>query len=278
MNPVPYFPLCIALIHHRIFGGDYWFPRHAKTIHQMYAVLEGRVFFELSGGGIEIGASEALLLAPGVSRKPVARSKQGAFLTVVFESPWLTDFAEKPATQLLVAPEAMKTAHAMVREFEGKNSPHVQHVLFHSFCLQLLGPGIFRKLDAVPSEGPATRLNFERRKIEEAEAIMEGNLDRPIPLNELAGLIHSSRSNLARYFRKHRGCSPHARYREIRLESARKLLLNTASPITEIAFQHGFSSSQHFSSSFKERYGISPARYRKETDRSEWKPRRSEQS
>jgi AraC-like DNA-binding protein len=51
--------------------------------------------------------------------------------------------------------------------------------------------------------------------------------------------------------------------RNIRLEKAKRLLLNTSLDITEIAMQVGFNSSQYFSRVFKDIEGKDPRTFRK---------------
>lgn len=61
------------------------------------------------------------------------------------------------------------------------------------------------------------------------------------------------------------GTTPSDYLRVCRLEAARRLLLSPACAdrnITEIAFECGFTSSAHFSTEFKKRFGRSPRRYR----------------
>jgi AraC-like DNA-binding protein len=46
----------------------------------------------------------------------------------------------------------------------------------------------------------------------------------------------------------------------IRLQEARKLLLNNEHNITEVAYKTGFSNPKYFSVSFKKHYGVSPSK------------------
>jgi AraC family L-rhamnose operon regulatory protein RhaS len=59
------------------------------------------------------------------------------------------------------------------------------------------------------------------------------------------------------------GRSPRWYVLEQRLDRGRELLASTPRPVTEIALEIGFSSSQHFSSAFRKLYGESPTEYRR---------------
>lgn len=50
---------------------------------------------------------------------------------------------------------------------------------------------------------------------------------------------------------------------KLKLEDAKKLLLKTDIPITEIALNVGFNDTSYFISLFKNQFGISPLKYRK---------------
>jgi AraC-like DNA-binding protein len=48
---------------------------------------------------------------------------------------------------------------------------------------------------------------------------------------------------------------------EVRLEMARRALLEKKKTVTRIAFELGYASLQHFSKSFKDKFGKPPAKY-----------------
>lgn len=64
---------------------------------------------------------------------------------------------------------------------------------------------------------------------------------------------------LARYFVQVYGMSPKVFQMHSRLQEARRLLTTTAMPITAIAYELHFSSSQHFATQFFQRTGMSPS-------------------
>lgn len=79
-------------------------------------------------------------------------------------------------------------------------------------------------------------------------------------LAEMAGM---STAHFSRKFSLEVGESPSVYLRELRLAHARRQLIQTTTPLVEIAMECGFSDQPHFSRVFKQRLGITPARYRK---------------
>jgi AraC-like DNA-binding protein len=61
-------------------------------------------------------------------------------------------------------------------------------------------------------------------------------------------------------FRKEVGMPPYAYLENRRIQHAQQLLL-ADHPITDVAFQTGFSSQSHFTTSFKRYLGVPPAQY-----------------
>src|SRR5579871_5548733 len=95
-------------------------------------------------------------------------------------------------------------------------------------------------------------------KLAAAIAAMEGNLDSPLAVQDLAQRARLTRRQLHRLFRGHTGMSPTEYYRDLRLRHARLMMLNTTTPIVEIAVAAGFSTHSHFTRCYRQRFGVSP--------------------
>ncbi len=93
--------------------------------------------------------------------------------------------------------------------------------------------------------------------------IVEKNIhDEMFDVNRLSRAMLMSRSQLHRKLKALMDISPAALIKKIRLEKAYKLITETDKPISEIAFELGFTSTSYFSFSFSETYGISPSELR----------------
>ncbi|WP_425405050.1 GlxA family transcriptional regulator [Hwanghaeella sp.] len=96
-----------------------------------------------------------------------------------------------------------------------------------------------------------------------AIAVMERNLEAPLPIGALARRVGISVRELERLFRRWLETTPAAYYRELRLRRARALLQQTEQPITEIALGNGFADAAHFSRAFKALFGHPPSHERR---------------
>ncbi|CAN5621300.1 N/A [soil metagenome] len=91
------------------------------------------------------------------------------------------------------------------------------------------------------------------------QRVMDDNFCFNLKLEQYAILSNRSLSAFKRDFQKQFNSTPGRWLLEKRLEHAKFLLGNKNKTVSEVAFESGFENQSHFSRSFKERFGISPA-------------------
>ena len=93
--------------------------------------------------------------------------------------------------------------------------------------------------------------------------IQDNYAKREISVEQVADLFNISVSYYSKLFNESVGKTFPEVINELRLESAKKTLLDdTNISIKQVAAENGFSSVSYFSSQFKKKYGISPTAYR----------------
>ena len=92
--------------------------------------------------------------------------------------------------------------------------------------------------------------------------LFQNNLSAYPSLNELASICCMSVSKFLLAFKYLYGVSPYKYLKNMRMEAALDLLLDTENKITVISENLGYKNSGHFAKLFKEYYGISPKEYR----------------
>ena len=92
----------------------------------------------------------------------------------------------------------------------------------------------------------------------EALALMEANVEEPLTTAELAEHLGISRRQLERLFKKHLQAVPSRYYLDLRLQRARRLLRESERPAGEVAMLTGFSSAAHFSTAYRNHFGLTP--------------------
>ncbi|AGT10993.1 transcriptional regulator, AraC family (plasmid) [Paracoccus aminophilus JCM 7686] len=90
---------------------------------------------------------------------------------------------------------------------------------------------------------------------------IEANLDQPLHLRDLAGLVGLSEFHFQRSFRASVGVTPHRLIQHRRIQRA-KALIGAGEPLAQAAAACGFDSQSHLSRAFKAATGLTPGRYR----------------
>jgi AraC-like DNA-binding protein len=100
-----------------------------------------------------------------------------------------------------------------------------------------------------------------------AKALMEAELDGPVPMGQIAGACGISVAHFARAFKLTTGLPPHRWLLERRVERSKSLLMTTALSLVDIANTCGFAEQSHFTRVFTKRVGISPGAWRRAVGR-----------
>ena len=83
-------------------------------------------------------------------------------------------------------------------------------------------------------------------------------------MEELAGSVGYSRSQLTRKLKAIVGKTPNRLITEMRLQEARRLLENRAGSVSEIAYLVGYTNLSYFAKTFREQFGELPSAVRQE--------------
>ncbi|MFD2613422.1 helix-turn-helix domain-containing protein [Paenibacillus gansuensis] len=103
---------------------------------------------------------------------------------------------------------------------------------------------------------PPEKLFYARRYLDE-------NFAQPINLRTLAELSGYSEDHFRSLFKLKTGLSPYQYVISKRLDAARQLLLHSASTVSTIGMECGFSTSSQFIEMFRRHYGQTPLQFRK---------------
>ena len=95
--------------------------------------------------------------------------------------------------------------------------------------------------------------------MDRVQAIIEENLANEFfSVEELGKLLFMSNAQVFRKIKKQTGCSPSIYIRNIRLDCAKQLIVDSDLRIAEIAYMVGFSYQTYFTRCFSERFGYPP--------------------
>lgn len=103
---------------------------------------------------------------------------------------------------------------------------------------------------------------YDMQVIEKSKIIMNENINNYLCMERLSDELNISYSTFRKNFKQITGFSPKQYFLELKLNKAKQLLLETAFSIKEIGIQLGFSSSEHFSTTFNKKNGFAPQKFR----------------
>jgi AraC-like DNA-binding protein len=117
----------------------------------------------------------------------------------------------------------------------------------------------FHRLRAQRRE--ATRA-AHREIVDQTKELLAARFRERLTMAEIAGAIGVSRYHLSRVFRASTGFSLHGYRNQLRLRAALERLVDPRAALPGLASELGFSSHSHFTSAFREAFGLAPSTLR----------------
>ena len=180
------------------------------------------------------------------------------------EDSLLRDFAD---ASLLVAPDGQGQIDALwgaLRAVASAPPGAAYEAQYQALATALIlgiaqaGAGRERLPDAEPSGPEASDLAARL-----AVRFIHDNLNRPLPLAEIAAQAHLSSRHLSRLLTRFTGKSPAHYITHARMDRARGLLLRSQMPIKEVAVAVGYPDVHHFTRAFAAHFGTPPGEMRR---------------
>ncbi|AZO95977.1 AraC family transcriptional regulator [Halocella sp. SP3-1] len=139
-----------------------------------------------------------------------------------------------------------------------------QKIYLESKILEILSIVTHDQAEKWEKEHIAVRLTkTDKRLLVKCEKYLRDNIGEFSGLDKLAHLAKMSNSRFLLAFRQYFGTTPYQYLKDLRMNAALTLLLDTDDSITSIAEVLGYKNSGHFSGIFKNYYGMTPGEYRR---------------
>lgn len=106
------------------------------------------------------------------------------------------------------------------------------------------------------------KTDYDKERLVYARDYLIQHMEVPPSLTQLARVAGINEYKLKRGFKEMFGTTVFSYLAESRLELAKIDLLEAQKSVTEIAFELGYSSVQHFSAAFKKKFGVAPSQLR----------------
>ncbi|MBN3808046.1 GlxA family transcriptional regulator [Paraburkholderia sp. Ac-20347] len=139
---------------------------------------------------------------------------------------------------------------------------HFDHATVQK-ALRILLVGEMQKGNA-PQPHPPGLEPATHPKVKRAILLMEQQVGRNVPLEELACKLNLSARQLERLFKSETGKSPRTFANALRLRTAAWLLTSSDRTVADIASSCGFSDASHLGREFRKQFGVPPNMFREQ--------------
>lgn len=123
---------------------------------------------------------------------------------------------------------------------------------------------------------PTPRPGLSPAVLRRAKEFLHDEMDRNPGVTELSAAVGMNVHHFSRMFKRSTGLSPHQYLGNIRLERAKRLLVDGRARIIEIAYEIGYENPSQFSEFFRKRTGLSPSEFRRTVHGPRAQPSQSE--
>jgi AraC family transcriptional regulator len=100
------------------------------------------------------------------------------------------------------------------------------------------------------------------RSMRQLEEYVRDNVAERLSLAAMSSVVGLSKRHFLRAFKEATGTTPHRFVLRVRIDEAKRRLIETNDAMTEVAFASGFGSSQQFATSFRSATGLTPSTFR----------------
>jgi AraC-like DNA-binding protein len=244
------------------FGVDGWRRGNAKFASIHYT-LSGRGRLRFHDRETFVRPGQAMLLHfPSDHRYWIDKGERWEFFCLTLSGReairGLREIIERRGPVVALGQDStalLRAADACAKALEGKiESPYQSSELAHSVVMELLHESI--------GHGQNPPAQPQSAFVAKVEQFCQCNLSRPIGVEDMARVAKKSRFYFSRQFEKARGISPGRYLARLRLEEAKKLLVNSKLVLKEIAALCGFGDSNYLCKVFRKTHGVSPGVYR----------------
>ncbi len=249
--------------------GNYIRDKHWHRSVEIFAVLEGMLDFYLNDSRYRMTAGKFIIVN---SNEVHSIWSPKPNFTVVIQIPqklfenYYTDenFIWFTHDERVDDPELTSLISEMYSIYEKKEAGY-----------ELLAQSLFYRLQyelvtKYRTSGGQSQLVERSKKLDRLSMItayIRDNYREEISLESLSAVFGYSPVYLSRMFRKYAKINYREYFQNVRLEYARKELLETEKTISQIAVDNGFPNSKALANNFRKKYGILPSEFLKQQKR-----------
>lgn len=266
----------ICALEYRNYNGEYSKEVDAHNFWEVCYIEDGKLDCIVNGKEITLNSQDIFFIPPNVPHKYDQSEKTKAFC-ICFEC--LSPYLKPLGLQKLKTSFEQRNA-ILNLEREGKNSftnnkaeqlvrlPQQKLGCMQMLIIQLEYLILLALRQLIEAQNsPLVVLegdNFYDFLIEQIKQFCHENAKKKLSLSAVCSNIGYSKSFTCKLFKDITGESIFTYFNKLKIEEAKKLLINTSYSATQISDILEYSDSKYFNTSFRKIVGISPLQYRKQ--------------
>lgn len=257
------------------------FHNHWHDEAELFYVTEGEIDLVVDEVAFSAKEQTMVLIPPNIIHGAyLSKDKKACFSSIVFHPDFISSKRIDKIQTTQLDPFLTNTFHAsyilkiddftnvaLKKAFQSfqecyHSHHHYAELAMKGYLFQMLFFLLKRERED-PKKLLTNSLNEERKK--KILTFISDHYQDDMNLNDLAHVLSLSKEQFCRFFKQSFHTTPMHYLTQFRLNHATELLKNSHSPITTIALDVGFTSSNYFTVVFKKMTGMTPSEYRKLT-------------
>lgn len=235
---------------------------HSHPSCEIYYMKEGQCRYFIDGVSYEVSSGDVIFVGGGAQHRTSYGDAPHSRILINFSEDFIPDYL-LGELESLGALYHLKELSPFIEEIFSKiESEYSTHDGLSPIALKTHTAEILVLL--LRQRGFTNTSASKSAVIEKVVKYIEENYSGDIRLDGVSSEVSLSPEHLSRIFKKNTGYLFSDYIAKTRLERAEYMLKNEpGKSISEIAFECGFNDGNYFSYKFKERYGVSPSKFRK---------------
>ncbi len=257
------------------FDGSQWWRNylHLHSFFELCFVLEGEGSFSNNGLAHSVKAGDLFLAKPDEQHEII--SSEAHPLAILFWSYTLLPVKSDSALDLtklldaflqnqqVVLPHQEKHLSLLEAMLEELNQKKIAYDLVIKDLAKHLVIETARAFTQLPNNAeqhPETK--YQDAVVKTIIRYLNDNYHQPLKLEAIAAQVHLSERHMSRIFKSVTGQSIKKYATQLRITTAKQLLLSANVSISDVAYQTGYQDVRHFSTVFRKATGSSPSAFR----------------
>lgn len=237
------------------------FPLHWHDFFEIEIVLKGSGRQVLNGNTYDMQQGTVYLLTPTDFHEIVA-AEEILLINIMFHESMLSkDCLE--SIMGITAPAICRLTQVEYQKMQCLGELMLlEQNLNTLYAKNLLNCMVMRILENLPVQNPVKTTQTSVLLVHKACLYMRIHFRENPSLTEIADYVQLNPSYFCKIFHKEMQKTPRQYLADLKLAYAKKILLSTDAPITEICFACGYTSLSNFLKAFKEKFQASPTEIR----------------